>query len=115
MCSIPPWDKWCLGWKLHWQWLSSTFYLEVRVPAQPERAVYAAIKSCLEDEAVRRATTALLAAISHDGVGLVAAKEDFVAAFEASMRGRRSDVSTIELRQSCGWGDADEAPKLIGA
>jgi hypothetical protein len=115
MCSITPWDKWCLGWKLHWQWMSCNLYLEVCVAAERDQDVFEAIESCLGDEAVKAAATAIFAAISQDGVGLVAAKDDFVSAFKASIDRSRNDVSTVQLCQSCGWGDADEAPKLIGA
>ncbi len=115
MCSITPWDKWCLGWKLQWQWMSCNLYLQVCVAAKREQDVFEAIESCLGTEAVKAAATAIFAAISQDGVGLVAAKEDFVSAFKASIDTSRNDVSSIELCQSCGWGDADEAPKLIGA
>lgn len=121
MCSITPWDKWCLGWKLQWQWMSCILYLEVcaavaRAPDRdPERDIIEAMESCLGDEAVKSAATDILTALSRDGVGLVAAKEEFVSAFKASIGRSRDDVSTVRLSQSCGWGDSDETPKLIGA
>jgi hypothetical protein len=121
MCSITPWDKWCLGWKLQWQWMSCILYLEVcaAVPRDrdrdPDRDIVEAIESCLGDEAMIGAARVILAAISREGVGLVAAKEDFVSAFKASIDRSRNDISTVHLCQSCGWGDADEAPRLIGA
>jgi hypothetical protein len=115
MCSIAPWDKWCLGWKLGWQWLSCKLYLEVSVGAEREQDIFEAVECALEDEAVQRAAATIVAAISEEGVGLVAAKEDFVAAFKAAIDRSRSDVSAVQLCQSCGWGDADEAPKLVGA
>jgi hypothetical protein len=118
MCSITPWDKWCLGWKLQWQWMSCILYLEVCAAVgrdrDRDRDIVEAIESCLGDEAMIGAARVILAAISREGVGLVAAKEDFVSAFKASIDRSRNDISTVHLCQSCGWGDADEAPKLIG-
>ncbi len=81
----------------------------------PERDIVEAMESCLGDEAVKSAATNIMTAISRDGVGLVAAKEEFLAAFRASIGRSRDDVSTVRLSQSCGWGDSDETPKLIGA
>lgn len=115
MCAIPPWDKWCLGWKLGWQALSCKLYLEVCIDAERGKDDFAAIEAALCDEAVRRAAAAIVDAVSQEGVGLVAAKEEFVSVFRASIDARRGDVSAVQLCQSCGWGDADDAPGLIGA
>jgi len=121
MCSITPWDKWCLGWKLQWQWVSCILYLEICATVararnrDPERDIIEAMEFSLADEAVKSAATDILTAISRDGVGLVAAKEEFVSAFKASIGRSRDDVSTVHLSQSCGWGDSDETPRLIGA
>ena len=67
MCSIAPWDKWCLGWKLGWQWLSCKLYLEVSVGAEREQDIFEAIECALEDEAVQRAAATIVAAISEEG------------------------------------------------
>ncbi len=94
--------------------MSCKLYLEVCIAAR-DQDIFEAIKSCLADEAVESAATALLAAISQEGVGLVVAKGDFVSAFKAAIDRRRNDVLAVQLCQSCGWGDADDAPQLIGA
>lgn len=102
-CSITPWDKWCCGHKLSWRWMYCDLYVEVRTGT--EQDIVRALEESLQKAVVAAAIAAIVTAALTGGAALPAAKAAFVATLTMELSKKIEDLASVQLLQSCEWGD----------
>lgn len=101
-CHITPWDKWCCGWKLQWQWMYCDIYLEV-ITSTPQDIIDS-IEDCIRQATIASALAAIVAAVVTGGGALAAAETTFVSVITPCLEKKLKNIVSIRVYQACGWG-----------